>query len=285
MLCKNNWIDVSWDGLPSRRGKENLQVTFYQKTESIKSFQTVCDHVAIEIAGQHSNLFLALSGGSDSEHIANVLLRNKIQFTPLIVDYDHCHDPEVVEENWWAKHWCKQHKIQPVIVKSNEYIGSLSEKQRFLHVKARLLHGVITAGIIHDAVTMHQGTLLTGNQLEYYPDYEQMTYLESQLGDYEGFVMQESDMYNEILAPNQHPWAFYYWNADIVAAFVNEWNTGFTIQENKAAIYGTSPRPKIGYRSNFPKYLHNRHLLARSFGDRDVAMLGTKQSLLEKLVK
>ena len=114
-----------------------------------------------------------------------------------------------------------------------------------------------------------------------------MTYLEPQLGNYVGFVMEETDRYLETMCPDQHPWGFYYWSPDILAAFVNEWDTSMTMQENKANIYKVNYRPKMGYPSdmiNVEKYT-NRKALASEFGTLDCALLGTKQSLLEKLVK
>lgn len=285
MLVKDNWIDVSWDGLPRRRNKENLKVVIKKQADCVKPFHTVCDQVANEIAGQYQNLYLAMSGGSDSEHMANVLHRNKIPFKPIIVDYDHCQEDYAVNENWWAKQWCKQHNIKPIIVGSLGYVESTVEKQRFISVKARLPGGIVTAGILSDVISQTDGVLLTGSQLEYYPDQEQMTYLETQLHDYQGFVMEESDLYLSALGTERHP-CFFYWSADIMAAFVYEWNTDLTMQENKAAIYGTSLRPKFSYnKKQFLTNYENRITLATSFGSRDCALLGTKQSLLQKLVK
>jgi hypothetical protein len=285
MLNQNNWIYISWDGLPIRQAKENLRVVIQQQAKSIKPFAQVCDEVARDIANRYNNLYLALSGGSDSENIANVLVRNNIPFTPLIVEYDHLTNSTQIAETWWAMHWCKHHKIQPLIVRSADYVGSTADKQRFLELKPRLTGGAVTVSILIEAVQQKKGKLITGNQLEYYPDNDQMMYLESQLGNYQGFVMEESDQYLEALLPDQHPWAFHYWNADIMAAFVNQWDTNLSMQENKSAIYGTPLRPKISYPPNFLNNSPHRVSIANTFGTLDCALLGTKQSLLQKLVK
>lgn len=276
---------MSWDGLPQRRTKENIRVDFNKQAQSILSFDKACDLVAEEIYCTHKNLYLGLSGGSDSENIANVLYRNKIPFTPIIVDYNHFTVPDRVDENWWAKQWCKKHQIEPLLVYSDGYIETVLEKERFVKLKPRLIGGTVTTGIVLDEVEKRGGQLLTGYQLEYYPDYDQMTYLEPQLGDYVGFVVEESDLYLETLSPNRHPWGFYFWNPEIIVAFVNEWDTTMTMQENKAEIYNTSLRPKIPYHTNFFKKGHERAQLAKTFGTLDCALLGTKEALLEKLVK
>jgi hypothetical protein len=154
-----------------------------------------------------------------------------------------------------------------------------------MNLKPRLYLFAITSLLLAKTIQEQGGKLITGAQLEYYPDNEQMTYLESQLGDYQGFVMEESDQYLEALLPDQHPWAFHYWNADIMAAFVNEWDTNLTMQENKAKIYQVLARPKMGYPLDLVAAVPHRPTTARKFGTRDCALMGTKQLLLDKLVK
>lgn len=284
MLCKDSWIELTWDGLARRRSKENVKVEFKKQASNLIPFNKACDLVAEEIYDICKDLYLGLSGGSDSEHVANVLYRNKIPFTPLIIEYNHIQS-DSIQETWWAKQWCKQHQIEPLIVYSNDYTASSIEKERFLKVRPRMLGGIVTTGIAMDAVETRGGKLLTGYQLEYYPDSDQMTYLEPQLGNYIGFVLEETDLYLETLSPNQHPWAFYYWSPEILSAFVNEWNTEITMQENKAAIYNTSLRPKILYDKQFFDYAKARGQTVDSFGTLDCALLGTKDTLLKKLVK
>jgi hypothetical protein len=243
--------------------------------------------VAHEIYSQHKNLYVALRGGCDSENVANAFYRNKIPFTPVILIYDGVEDQKQIKESWYAIEWCKKHKIEPCIVHSHDFIGSLEEKRLFLDVRPRLFYGNITTGLLKKTMELYNGMLVTGYQLEYYPDHEQMTYLEPQLGNYVGFVMEETDQYLEAICPNQHPWGFHYWNPDILVAFVNEWDASLTMQENKANIYKISHRPKLGYPIDFvsPQTHHKRRLLSSQFGTLDCALLGTKQSLLEKLVK
>lgn len=287
MLCRDNWIDISWDGLPKRKQKENLRVTFNQKADKIIPFDQACDQTAQEIYSQHKNLYVALSGGCDSENVANAFYRNNIPFTPLILVYDNAEDQEQVKESSCAIEWCKKNKIEPLVIHSKDFIGSTEERAAFLEVRPRLIFGNFTSSMLAKQVKELNVSLVTGYQLEYYPDHEQMTYLEPQLGDYVGFVMEETDQYLETMYSNQHPWGFHYWSPDILAAFVNEWNTGMTMQENKANIYKVPYRPKINYPSDILpiEKLSNRRSLSSYFGTLDCALLGTKESLLEKLVK
>lgn len=286
MLCKDNWIDISWEGQPVRDGNKNVQVDLLEKCSTILPFQQACDIVAQDIASRYNNLFVTFSGGCDSENVVNALLRNKIPFTVLMITYGHVYSPDQQYEQWFARHWCRRNNITPLEVDVRKYIETPQEHKNFVDYKPRLPFGLTTSSILLDIAEEHNANLVTGMQLEYYPDYEQMTYLEPQLGDYQGFVFEESDFYLETLAPNKHPWGFYYWSPDIMASFVNEWNTNLNMQENKSAVYGVSPRPKMGY----PADLYSsdvyklRKKIAKKWGTRDCALLGTKTQLLDKLV-
>lgn len=286
MLCKDSWIDISWDGLPKRRRQENLKVIFTQRTSTVMSFHEACDKTAVEISSKYKNLYVAFSGGCDSENVCNVFLRNHIPFTPIILVYDHVKYDFQRLESGYALEWCQRHKIKPMIVKTAELVDSIEEKFSFLDIKPRLYLGHITTTLLKKIMDDCGGNLVTGYQLEYYPDHEQMTYLEPQLGDYVGFVMEETDNYLETMIPNRHPWAFHYWNPDIVAAFVNEWDTSLTMQENKAKIYQVSHRPKRGYPDMLSMQRNgHRKKIASQFGTVDCGLLGTKETLLASLRK
>jgi len=285
MLSKNSWIHLSWDGKPIRSGPENACVDLHSKG-NLMSFDQACNQTAHEIYAKYPRIYLALSGGCDSENIANVLYRNRIPFVPVIVIYDHIvnnHQPE----NAYALQWCQQHGIVPQFVSSKDFVESMEEKTAWLNVKPRLGYGLITAMLLTKFVNQRDGHLVTGYQLEYYPDNEQMTYLEPQLGSYHGFVMEESDLYIDTLDKNRHPYAFHYWSPEILAAFVNQWNPDFTMQQNKSLIYKVAYRPKMGYSTNMLSLTcaGNRALLAKKFGTRDCVLMGTKQTLLDKLLK
>ena len=286
MLCENNWMRLSWGDRRERKNKENFEVSISSQLKSIPSFQQACDEVAVEIANKYDNLFVAMSGGCDSEHVANVFFRNKIPFTPMFVTYKKTVHNDQRYERWYANLWCRKHNVKPLEVDVSEYINSSLDRQRYIKFRPRLGLGFLTQSCLIDIVNKHQGHIVTGMQLEYYPDQDQMTYLEPQLGNYQGFVMQESDGYMDLLAPNQHPWAFFYWSPKLLASFVNSWNLDLNMQENKAEIYDVSPRPKMLYPADFypEKITKMHHGLASKWGTRDCALLGTKQELLKKLI-
>lgn len=275
-----SWVDITWDNLPARQQKENVQLNFSSTTDSIKDFNTICNLVAVNIAGKYNNLYLSLSGGCDSEHIANVFVRNNIKFTPVILIIQGF--PEI--ESWYARRWCDQNHIIPVILKLNPSdIDDILVKYSKI-IKPRMPLGLFPT-YIAEYVNSVGGHLVTGNQLEYYPDQEQLSGYTNELGNYQGFIFSESDTYVESAFPNQHPWSFYYWNPDIMASFVNSYNPALTLQENKSKIYNVAIRPKC----HFPGVINcvsNKFLLEsrKYFGTTDLVCLGNKNELLNKLV-
>jgi len=288
MLCNDNWIDLTWDGASSRTGKENIQVEICQRAKTLINFDLACNRAAQEIYDTHKNLYLGLSGGADSEYVATCFHRNGIPFTPVILQYNLATSNDQVYESWYAKQWCRQHNVEPLIVNIDNYVTSEHEKNVYLTLKPRLLGGAVTAGFLKKFVDSRGGKLISGFQIEYYPDHEQMTYLEPQLTSYNGFVLEESDLYIETLGTNQHPWAFFYWSPEIVAGFVHGWNVDKTMTENKSIIYKTSCRPKFSYPRNFfpgDQGTIRKAIANSKWGTIDCALLGTKEQLLSRLLE
>jgi hypothetical protein len=108
----NNWYLAEY----SQQHDHNEFEIKFNLTEPAKlmPFQDAADYTAKLIYQQHKNIFVALSGGLDSEFIANVLLRNQIPFTPVIVTF------KKTREHFYALHWCDLHGIKPLIVNIEE---------------------------------------------------------------------------------------------------------------------------------------------------------------------
>ena len=72
-----------------------------------------------------------------------------------------------------------------------------------------------------------------------------------------------------------------------MASFVSAWDTNLTMQENKASIYKTSPRPKFSYTADFFTDFQKtaRRALIKKWGTLDCALLGTKEHLLSQLLE
>lgn len=286
MLTQDNWIEFSFDGRIQRDHKENLRIDIKNTARQLIGFDQACDLAAGEIYETHRDLYLGMSGGADSEYVAECLWRNGIPFTPVILECPTLLHNDMKYEAWFAKHWCGQHGMEPIVIDIESWIGSPEEIASYQLLKPRLYGGAIQAAFLKSFVEARGGKLLSGFQMEYYPDQEQMTYLEPQLKDYHGFVIEESDIYIESLAPDQHPWAFYYWSPEIMVAFAHEWDISLTMTQNKSKIYKTNPRPKFSHAMDMLPLVQMkiRTRLGNSWGTQDCAVMGSRQDLISRLL-
>lgn len=73
------------------------------------------DYVVEKVIEKSDNLYLALSGGLDSEFAANCLFDRGVKFTPIIMDIQTNRI-----ENWYAYRWCHEKKVKPHVVTMTE---------------------------------------------------------------------------------------------------------------------------------------------------------------------
>jgi hypothetical protein len=94
---------------------ENNSCSFNFANLKIRKKEECIDYAVNKITEKSENLFLALSGGLDSEFVANCLFDRGVQFTPIIMDI---HSNRI--ENWYAHYWCYEKRIKPLIITMNE---------------------------------------------------------------------------------------------------------------------------------------------------------------------
>jgi asparagine synthetase B (glutamine-hydrolysing) len=113
MLTKNNWItsniydrafDKSVDFRVSLNPYEFKDINFIEASE----------YTCHEIYKDYQNLYLALSGGMDSEYVLRAFYRAGISITPIIV----CCGNE--KENQYAYNVCNELQIVPIVLKISE---------------------------------------------------------------------------------------------------------------------------------------------------------------------
>jgi hypothetical protein len=92
----------------------NFNVIFKPVTREIDSWPSEIDNTAKLIAKETNKpLFLGLSGGVDSEIIADYLIKNNIPFTALIVKYG---DGENFHDFKFAEEYCNKHNIKTYVI-------------------------------------------------------------------------------------------------------------------------------------------------------------------------
>lgn len=120
MRIKNNWFRTNVKEILTdpivRTYFEILDVDYEPIT-----FKESCDATIREIGEEYKNIYLAYSGGIDSEFIFHLLLQNGIPFTPISVvstgnEFEHK----------FVTHNCKKYNIEPIVI-------SLTEHELFDH--------------------------------------------------------------------------------------------------------------------------------------------------------
>lgn len=156
MLTKNNWLYTNLDERIINPNS-NFNVIFNLYSFKEMDFQSAADFTCQEIAKDFDNLFLALSGGMDSDFVLRCFHRNGVKIHPIIVSC--CND----EENEYAYRLCDELKITPTIVKINEE-EFLNFYENHIHKKLNSVGYNSTQMLIAEKTAEElQGCLVTGN--------------------------------------------------------------------------------------------------------------------------
>lgn len=296
-IGKDKWISYHFDGNPTRTNNlDNLQVLLKPSNTptQILDFKTACLRVAEEIESSLNGkkLFVAMSGGCDSETVAKTFYHLKIPFTPIIHETYYLGLEAYYADTWWAKRWCKNAGLEPVIKKSTFPEMFAENKPIADKIKGRKLYPMQNV-VLADYAKSQDGVLVNGQAFfEYYPD-STLDYLKDLIHDpsfvengkiRSGWLIHEDDFYINLNDPGYHPYNFLSWNREIALSYVSSRDMSLSSEENKFKIMNCMPRPKLGAPEIawvFLKEYQDR--LKKQYGTSEVCFLGTHQELLEKL--
>lgn len=248
----NNWLKTNLD--PAKDNcAEPFAVQFDVKGSDIDlNFESASDTAAKLIADRFDNLHLCLSGGLDSEYVASVLIRNKIEFTPVILILDSFSALDA----WWALNYCRQHNLTPRIFDFQQHPEEIVKLLLSYSLKFRLPYN---AGLFANAVAdlIESGSVLTGCG-EFVPvpvSYDQP------IGD--AVTILECDYYTD-LTPG-HPGAFFSYTPSLCFSLLSNIDRNVNTQVAKAQLFDLTFRAKIPvrFRSVTPANLvamTNRHI-------------------------
>ena len=232
----NSWLEISLTKGDSNNFVNEFAPTFNLTAPvSVMTFQTAADYTAKLIASRYADLYLALSGGLDSEFVAEVLLRNSIDFTPVILLA-----PWNQSEVWYAYKFCQDKKLTPKIL---DYTGS---EQYHAVVKRMVGHSVslqlpvwITTLPLIVAEEIGNGHLINGSGEIFY---DSSSYQEP-MGDLFNFVC--FNHWLEIEHGAKHPGAFFSYTPEIFRAGIADIDTSKNSQVAKSELYEIAFRPKM----------------------------------------
>jgi hypothetical protein len=235
MAGYNNWFDIKIDHNPTDIKQSKFDVIFnHTKPTKSMSFQDSADYTAKTIADDYDNLYLSMSGGLDSEFIAEVFFRNNIPFTPIIAATDTSVDYH------YALYWCKIRNIKPVIVNLSE------EEAKYFNFVANILKtkqfGPREAYIptyLSTLISTQNGHLVTGEAtLNFKTKSFDSCIGEVFKSDYHQFMV-------ELIYPGQHPGGFLFYTPEIVLSTAINIDTTLNDAYARTKLYDIVPfRPK-----------------------------------------
>ena len=290
-IGKDKWLHYHFNSNTTRvNDKDNFTVEFSAGTADILDFETACKRVAEEIVDTTEQpLYVAMSGGCDSETVANSFYKLGVPFTPIIHETYYLGLEAYYADTWWAKRWCKDRGIVPEIKRSTFPEMFADNKPIADKIKARKLYPVQNA-VLADYVKSQGGVLVNGQAfIEYYPE-PTLDYLKNIVHDpafdnySSGWLLHEDDFYVDMNDPGYHPYNFLSWNREIVLAYINSRDMQLSSEENKFKIMNCSPRPKLGVPEVAWVFLKEyQDKLKRRYGTSEVCFLGTHEEMINKL--
>lgn len=288
--CNNDWITFDFGGNSRRTTNESINLKFNSRASSILDPVDAGIQTAKLIYKQYSNIYVAMSGGCDSEFVADCFIRAGVDFTPVMFTCEKYLDIH----KWYVDHWCKKNHKQLEIFDMPFDMYMYVAKKKATTIRAT--NGLaVTSSIVGDYVKSRGGHLVTGAMPAYWPDPKLMLGRNVEGLEFEGFYIDEDDFYIELADPGYHPWSFAYHTPEMLLSIINAWNTNEPVEENKWRIFNQIPRPKLNggemifknvVANSIPEYKNKIQwaLDCRLNSVRDFFPIGTKQEILQKFV-
>lgn len=270
----DTWVDAGHDSWCSvKLTTQGLRFKVNRPGQQWMTFWDACNHTAKCLSNDWAQypLYLALSGGVDSECVAEALLRNQIKFTPIILDVEN-----VLElETWYAKHWCWRNSIKPILLRLNghEYERQmLPLMKRIKHTHNQPMPPLFLAAYAEQL----GGKLITG-----------LSEINFDLAT-KRFYNDVMDWAVELFHDTKHPCGFFSYTAELAASYIKAFDIDINEQYNKLQIYSVPPRPKMPTTRALAECTDlSKSILTNFFKNNaasDVNWLGNKDQVLEMLV-
>jgi hypothetical protein len=266
MAGHDNWITTNLRDR-KRDPRIDFQITFNPQPFHAMSFDAAADLNAQRIAARSNNIWLALSGGMDSEFVANVFLRNSIPFTPIIFS-----DTIYPDESHNAIHWCKLNGIKPFMISDTFDNTRFSEKLTQICRSLNLIsvNGALQIYFSH-IVNKEGGQLVTGLGDPFdvdHPVYPDVMTTKIEIPEWDFYI-------DELTTGNVG--AFYSYSPELMHAMVRDMDYSLSLQEAKSKIYGIHFRTKI---RNYSKTISSVYdLMSEKLGE-DYFRMGSKDEVL-----
>lgn len=271
MSGNNNWYSINYT-TNQKNSDVDFNVAFHLTEPALRmTFQDAADYTANKIAENYNNLYLAMSGGMDSEVVAEALVRNNIKFTPLILK-------ESTREHWYAIRWCQAHNIKPVVLDiniiKNDITAYILRKCKDLDLRISPWPFLL---YLKHYVELQGGHLITGEADLHYDTNE---YNEAH-GANGWFEIWNWALYTDIENPGQHPGSFFMYMPEMALAIAENTDMTVNTEEAKAKLYNIPFRIKthgIDVGKELPTALHKT-----GRGDKSRRCTWTREEFIKQL--
>lgn len=239
-------------------------------------FHDAADYSASVINQKWGHVYIAFSGGYDSELVCEAFRRTNMPFTPIIID------AEINEaETAMAYDWCDKNAIEPIIKKMSEE-EYFTENLKYLYrTKVHSYFGAFPI-IAAELVKEKNGKILTGmdDPWTYQWDHDVLLPTELQCDDISYLL--------DLCYPNQHPNAFFTYTQEFFYALISEadYSVNRGIAKNK--LYNLKFRNKILLHTNIRNVdyqVKTDLILRRKNNTEESCVLGHKDTVIENLNK
>lgn len=245
----SNWLTHN---LKSRTLSNKLpfSVNFNFTNFSPKSFVDEAEKVCLELYTKYgNNLYLAFSGGADSEFILRLLLKLKIPVTPVIVSCPY-NQTDILP----ALTFCKENSLDSIILNyGNEY---LDIAKTYIYDRG-LISPIGLAPILVYEHIKHIGGKVISGQGEPLPITVRNGNTDTKTIVKNVLQMYEFEFYMDVYAEDEQPAPFYCYNQNIFYSYMKEIDTNIDIESAKCKLYSIPYRNKTYWDENIYENIRN----------------------------
>lgn len=224
MAGLNDWIKV-----------DRSSCSFDFSNLNIKTKKESIDYTVEKILDNGENFYLALSGGLDSEFVANCLKERDVDFVPIILDIG---TNQI--ESWYAHRWCYENGKKPLVIEMDE--SQIIELFPMIAEKKKTTFYSVINLILSDIVHNKKGCLILGGEefIDRNCHFEKMS--ESLETNEFAFCVENENV--------GHIGGFLSYTPELFYNCLSELDYGKPSQLSLAEYYGILARPKINALQN-----------------------------------
>lgn len=226
---------------------EDQQVSFlrfdFANMQNMNKNEAIANNIEKIYQDHGDNIYVALSGGMDSEFVANCIRDSGKPFKVIMVDYfsNSC-------ELWYAKKWCYENNITPEIIKLS--ISDMETRVVSICKKYKCTYISAIDFIIKEYVES-KGAKFIGGGPEPFP---RNNCFNDNLIQLLSENLQNTTIYFKFceIINNSHPYKFMMYTPEMLYNMVKEIDYTKPSQIAIANYYGIEARPKIPYGHLWP---------------------------------